>query len=194
MGVDPSEGSSKSDRFAVVIRDDTGVRHKIKVPLKTDDQYEAAGAVLALIREHEPDVVFIDRLGIGAGICDIVAKTAGATRVIGVKASEAARDRRKYANMRAEMWGETRDWLIQGAELLDDDELESDLNIPGYKYRGEAYLIETKESIKKRKLPSPDFGDALAATFYLPFELAQNMSADQLRSGGAAQATDWRAM
>jgi len=76
--------------------------------------------------------------------------------VIGVKASEKAANQEKYYNKRTEMWGEMRDWLIDGASLLDDDEIEADLTAPGFQFRGQQYLLESKEKMAKRDLPSPD--------------------------------------
>lgn len=192
MGVDPSEGNSKNDRFAVILRDDAGVVSKHLIRLKTDDQQEAAGAVLHLIQTLHPDCVFVDRIGIGAGICDILA-ISSPVPVVGVKASEAARNSDKYFNKRAEMWGEMREWLIQGASLLPDDELEVDLQTPSYDYRGTAYVLESKQAIARRNLPSPDFADALSMTFYLPFALVSFSSREALRSGAGQLLLDWRA-
>ena len=186
LGIDPSQGSKKSDRFAFVERDDTGIRWKHRLKLNTDDTMEAANACARIINERQPDVVFIDRLGMGAGICDKLSEIMPNHRIVGVKASEAAANTERYANKRAEMWGEMREWLINGAEMLDDDELEADLNGPGFKYRNEAYVLESKESMEKRGLPSPDFGDGIAHTFYLPYSIAARQSRDELRSGAGA--------
>ena len=192
LGVDPSQGTDeKKDRFACVLRDDTGVISKHRLRLQTDNQYEAAGHIIKLMKELEPDITFIDRLGIGAGICDIVSEQMAEWRVVGVRASEKATDTEKYVNKRSEMWGEAREWLVDGASMIDDDELDMDLTSPSYTFRGEAYLLESKESLRKRELPSPDYGDALAHTFYMPFELAKDMDREQLRSMASAE-LDWR--
>lgn len=184
LGIDPSQGSNKGDRFMFVERDDAGAYWKHRLMLSTDDAREAAGACARIILERNPDVVFIDRLGIGAGICDLL-QSLVPIPVIGVKASETAANEEKYANKRVEMWGEARDWLLEGASLLDDDELEADLTGPGFTFRGSQYLLESKEKMAKRDLPSPDCGDALAHTFYLPWAVARDLDPEERRSGAA---------
>jgi len=60
-----------------------------------------------------------------------------------------------YANKRAEMWGNLRDWLKAGGALPDDPELRSDLTglEYGYSAKGEIQL-EKKEDMKRRGLAS----------------------------------------
>ena len=71
----------------------------------------------------------------------------------------------KMANMRAFMWSSMRDWLDKGAIDASPD-LETDLTGPGYGHdKKDRLLLESKESMKKRGLSSPDDGDALALTF-----------------------------
>jgi hypothetical protein len=71
----------------------------------------------------------------------------------------------RLANMRAFMWSRMRDWLSTGAIDASPD-LEIDLTGPGYHHdKGDRLVLESKESMKKRGLDSPDDGDALALTF-----------------------------
>lgn len=188
LSFDPSEGGP-GDRFAVIERDAVAVRWKHALKLATDDTEIQAHAVAKIITERDPDATFIDRIGWGAGICDRVCRLLPGRKIIGVKASEASIDER-YANKRAEMWGGCKDWLMNGGVLLDDDELETDLNCPGYGFKGEAYLLESKKSIKRRQAPSPDFGDALSNSFYLPVAVAMRQPAESLRSG--ANQFNWK--
>jgi hypothetical protein len=76
----------------------------------------------------------------------------------------------KTANKRAEMWLRMRDWLAQGSAALPRDlKLEAQLTCVQYKHdANNAILLEKKEEIRKRGLPSPDRGDALALTFAYP--------------------------
>lgn len=75
----------------------------------------------------------------------------------------------RYADKRAEMWGNLGDWLRAGGALPDDPELRADLTSLEYGYDGKgAIQLEKKEDMKKRGLASPDIGDALALTFALP--------------------------
>ena len=72
----------------------------------------------------------------------------------------------KYLNMRAYLWGECKDWLLQGGGIPNDPKLAFDLGAPGYAHdRSVRLVLEKKEDIKKRLKRSPDDGDALALTF-----------------------------
>lgn len=71
----------------------------------------------------------------------------------------------KLANMRAFIWSQMRDWLTYGA-IPSDTQLATDLTGPGFQHdRNDRLVLESKESMKKRDLASPDRGDALALTF-----------------------------
>ncbi len=73
------------------------------------------------------------------------------------------------ANMRAYMWNQMKDWLPKGAIDKDDTRLHTDFVAPGYHLNTKAQLvIESKESMQKRGIASPDDGDALALTFAAP--------------------------
>jgi hypothetical protein len=78
-----------------------------------------------------------------------------------------------YANKRAEMWGEMREWLKGGA-IPNDQEIRDDLAGVEYGFvlrdGRDAILLESKESMKARGLASPDCGDALALTFAYPVQ------------------------
>ena len=115
------------------------------------------------IDRMKPDAVFIAGGGVGGGVVDRL-KQLG-YRVIEVQSGEKAHDPDKYLNKRAEMWGEMREWLTYGC--IDDDEgLINDLTGPEYGIHVKGQIkLESKESMKKRGLPSPDDGDALAMTF-----------------------------
>jgi hypothetical protein len=76
-----------------------------------------------------------------------------------------------YANKRAEMWGNMRQWLRNGA-IDNDPELLADLTGVEYGYvlrdGRDAIQLERKEDMKRRGLASSDDGDALALTFAYP--------------------------
>ena len=76
-----------------------------------------------------------------------------------------------YANKRAEIWGNMREWL-RTATIDNDPELIADLiGVEfGYVLRDgrDAIQLERKEDMKRRGLASPDNGDALALTFAYP--------------------------
>jgi hypothetical protein len=61
-------------------------------------------------------------------------------------------------------------------QLPDRDDLHGDLCNLGYKYDSAGrLLIESKDDLKARGMPSPDTADALALTFYSGFYEPTNL-------------------
>ena len=137
------------------------------------DLMTLAGRVAERAATEGVRAVFVDEGGVGAGVVDRL-RQLGVPFVFGVNFGSAAERwdssgaKPLYANKRAEMWGNLKDWLAQGA-LPADAELRADLcGVEyGFNARGEIQL-EKKEDMKKRGLASPDLGDALALTFAHP--------------------------
>ena len=92
-----------------------------------------------------------------------------------------------FANRRAELWSNLKKALEQGRfSLPDSDSLQADLVSCGYKYRSDGrLLLESKEDMRSRGVPSPDEGDAVVLTFTEPhgsaFPNSKNFNRD-LRS------------
>ena len=90
----------------------------------------------------------------------------GFQNVIEVNFGDARTIERRFANMRAYMYSELRDWLLRGSIDPNDNRLAEDLMAPGYKLRTNGSLVlESKQEIVERLGRSPDDGDALALTF-----------------------------
>jgi hypothetical protein len=67
------------------------------------------------------------------------------------------------------MWFEMADWLRHGGAIPNRVDLKQDLAAPIYWYDSAGKRqLEPKDDLKKRGLPSPDLGDALALTFAQP--------------------------
>lgn len=133
-------------------------------------------------------VVFVDGGGVGGGVVDRLRQLN--LDVIEVQFGGKADDPRKWANKRAEMWGKLRDWLPIGS-LLKDEALATDLTGVEYGFRpDDTILLESKESMLKRGLASPDDGDALALTFAHPVPEFADMGPSSARAGGATRHYD----
>ena len=132
------------------------------------DLMTLSGLVAQRIDKEQPDAIFVDQGGLGAGVVDRLHQL-GYGRVYGVDFGGKALDSIKYLNKRTEMWCLMRDWLENGA-IPDDIELCSDLTAPEYTFTGDKgqLALEKKSDMKKRGLASPDGGDALALTFAMP--------------------------
>jgi len=130
------------------------------------DTMEVASKVAEMIKEYHPDSVFVDEIGIGAGVVDRLKQLGFG--IIAVTSSNKADDERQYFNKRAEMWGRMKDW-IDGADIPNDQELVDDLTGIEYGYDSKMrVMLEKKSDMKKRGLHSPDIADSLALTFAFP--------------------------
>ncbi|MCB0257160.1 MAG: terminase [Anaerolineae bacterium] len=145
------------------------------------DTMELAARVAQAIEQHSPDAVFVDQTGVGGGVVDRLRQLGHGRVVEGIDFSARSIDP-KYANQRAYMWGMLRDWLQEGAAIMNSNQLESDLIGPEYSFTPKnQILLERKEDMKRRGLASPDEGDALALTFARPIGPRKH-SSDPLQS------------
>jgi len=128
------------------------------------DLEELADKVVFAIMKYHPDAVIIDGTGVGGGLCDIL-KRRGFI-VIEVQFGTKSSNTDKWPLTRDEIWCKMADWTMKEVYLVDSISLKDDLSGPLYDIdvRGRKN-IESKKSMKKRGLNSPDEGDALAITF-----------------------------
>lgn len=161
LGIDPARfGDDKS-----VIFPRQGLQAFTPLIYRGIDNMDFASRIASKIDEWNPDAVFIDA-GNGAGVIDRLRQLGH--RVIEVNFASSP-IKPQFLNKRAEIWWETRDWLKAGGAIPNLVELKQDLATPTYWYSNTNKIqLEPKDEIKKRGLPSPDLGDALALTFAQP--------------------------
>lgn len=127
------------------------------------------------------DMAMVDEGGVGGGVVDRLRQLR--VPVLGVQFGSMPSGGNvyeravKYANKRAEIWGEMRDWLVYGSissvaipqingsiiTLVDE------LTGPTYGLNDkEAIQLERKKDMRSRGVPSPNVADALACTFGFP--------------------------
>lgn len=136
------------------------------------DTMQLAARIVTAVSTYGVDAIFIDGGGIGGGVVDRVRQLNLPVFEVqfGSKAEYSFNtdERTRYANKRAEIWGNMRDWL-KGATIPNDQGLIDSLIGVEYGYNlNQEILLESKKDMKKRGLASPDEGDALAVTFALP--------------------------
>lgn len=164
IGVDPAR--KNGDRTAIIRR-----RGRKAYNLETHynlDTMQLAALVKRIIEKENPRKVCIDEIGIGAGTFDRL-KELGYDIVEGVNVARRSTQPSKYKNLRAELWDNMREWLIQDIdiEIPDSDELQTDLTVLSYKYdTSDRLQIQSKEEVKQVGFLSPDTADALMLTFY----------------------------
>lgn len=163
LGVDPARFGQ--DKTTLWLRQGIAAR---KIGERSGmDTVAVAGLVSSVIERENPDAVFVDEGGLGAGVVD--ALRAMGRCVSGVQFGGGASDAARFQNKRAEMWWGLREWLEHGAVLPVDDTLRADLVGPEYSYTLQGRIkLESKDDMKARGLSSPDNADALALTFAAP--------------------------
>jgi hypothetical protein len=126
---------------------------------------ETTGKVIAAKAEHHVHEIRVDGVGVGGGVVDQLVELGH--DVIDMQAGAGAADSEHYQNARAEWFWSLRQRFEDGDADIDpaDDDLAAQLGVLRYKYtsRGQI-LIESKDDMRKRGLPSPDRADALMLT------------------------------
>lgn len=163
IGVDVA--ISSYDRTAIIRRKGRCAYNLEK--LANLNTMEICGYLKRVIQEEKPTKVYIDCIGVGAGVVDRM-REMGYYCVQGINVARSANDKEKFRNLRAELWHEMREWLSQEmpVKIPDSDDLHGELCCLGYKYTSSGQLqIESKIDLRKRGMPSPDGADALALSF-----------------------------
>lgn len=137
---------------------------------RTDDLMEVCGLCVQYIHEWRLDKLFVLVAGLGAGVYDRLVEMGYGAYVTPVNEGGASLNTERFGNKRAEMWWAVKDWLYdEPCELPQLESLHSDLVAPKWRLDSAGrVMLEKKEDMKARGLPSPDEGDALAGTFAFP--------------------------
>jgi len=132
------------------------------------DLMHTVGLLTQLADRFNPDAIFIDVGGLGAGVVDRCLQLG--YDVIGVDFGSKPIDQR-YSNRRCEMYANLKRWLEDGGILPDDQRLLSDLSSARYEFDSANRMrLESKDKIRKRLGTSPDMADALALTLAMPVQ------------------------
>lgn len=180
IGVDPKREGN--DRFSIAWRHGRKVE-KVESDPDPTDTLRSAGKLKRILDDDKPARMFIDVGGNGGAIYDVLIGwdesyrdivrlvNFGSSPIEPPKLDEKGKPMAGPANRRAEMWEKSNDWLKDegGADIPDLDSLQSDACGPGYRQdTNQRLLIESKESMKRRKVRSPDEWDAVVLTFAEP--------------------------
>ena len=166
MAVDPARfGDSSTVFFFRRGRDAFSIP---RVRVKNRDTTYLVSKAVELIKKYDPDYICIDS-GQGHGLID-------GLRALKYKVKEVhgsgSSPNPYYANYRTYLWSVCRDWL-KGGFLVDDVDLMTDLSAPEYDFKpgSDKTILESKKSMRKRGVASPDDGDALVYTFAIDHAL-----------------------
>lgn len=162
IGVDPAW--TGEDSLEIFLRQGSMCKH-LATYQKNDDDVHMAEIIAYFEDQYRAAAVNIDQ-GYGTGIYSVGRNMRRTWNLV----SFAAKPRDPYyANKRAEMWSEMKDWIKTIGALPDDAQLRDDLAGPeAFMNRSGKLQLESKEDMKKRGLASPNKADALALTFAYP--------------------------
>ena len=164
LGVDVARFGS--DKTALCVR--WGYHVESLRSFERIDTMRTAGEVTVLVRDLDIPAVFVDEGGLGAGVVDRL-RELGAP-VHGVQFGGKAPQSGRFANMRAEIFWELRRLFMDGLiSIPPDEELASQLLGLRYDVTSAGQVkMESKTSLRKRGIKSPDKADALALAFMEP--------------------------
>ena len=165
-----------------------GLRYQtLRTMGKNDNDIHVATILAQLEDDHDADAVIIDA-GYGTGVYS-AGQTMGRDWMLVWFSGESPDP--GCLNLRAFMWNETRKWLKAGGAIDANDKiLYTDLTSIWTVPRLDGKIqLEAKKDMKRRHLPSPGRGDALALSFAVPVEkklkgLEAQLAAARARSSG----------
>ena len=132
------------------------------------DTMQLTGWVSAAIRECCPEQVYVDEIGVGAGVVDRLRELGHPVR--GVNVAHKARQSGLFANLRAEGYWTLRQRFMSGSiSIPSDNQLVGELAALRYGYDSQGRIkMEGKDEMRRRGLSSPDKADALMLAFLAP--------------------------
>jgi len=168
MGVDPSRQGD--DPAGIVIRDGMLIREFLE--FKKLDTLELADQIAEIFLEWECDLMFIDCIGNGAGVFDVL-KRRFPGKVRGVDVSTKPMDKRKkFCRLRDELWWKVRETFSANLLTLPPNHrlTRKFINELAVMRRdpmdetGGKIKIEGKAKMKARGLKSPNLAEAFMVT------------------------------
>lgn len=129
------------------------------------DTMALAGRVVVAVRDRKPDLVYVDETGVGGGVVDSLREQG--VRVRGFNGAASPQRKGVCANLRAEgYWTLRRRFSQRAIGIPRDPELIAELSSLRYTFNSRGLvLMESKENMRRRGLPSPDKADALMLAF-----------------------------
>jgi hypothetical protein len=167
IGVDVARFGS--DSSVIYPRRGMDARSILPLEFRNISLVQLEDQVVAFCNQHRVETVFVDGTGIGGGLVDhLIRRRLNVIDIQFASRPDNTMPGMKWANKRAEICGEMRAALSYLC-LPNNGELRTQLTGPEYTYNQQgAILLEAKDFMKRRGLPSPDLADALACTFASP--------------------------
>ncbi len=129
------------------------------------DLMQTVGQIVNEAKQDAPEEICVDTIGLGSGVADRLREMGYNVRDVNVSESSAMNP--NAAKLRDELWISVKDWLgTKGVRLPDNEVLRHELVAPRYTFSSVGKLVvESKDSMRKRGMRSPDLADSLCLTF-----------------------------
>lgn len=152
-----------TDRTALAKRQG-GVLHEVK-SWGGLDTMQVVGAIVNEAKKDGPAEICVDTIGLGSGVADRLREQGFNVRDVNVSESSAMNPNAN--RLRDELWLAVKDWLgTRSCRLPKDDTLRHELVAPRYTFTSTGKIVvESKDSLRKRGMRSPDLADAVCLTF-----------------------------
>jgi hypothetical protein len=155
-----------ADSSALCKRKGNAVTESIRL-WRSLDTMQLTGAIKAEYDSslEKPVEIFVDAIGLGAGVADRLRELKLPAYAINVSESPSMGEH--YLNLRAELWYKAKSWLEgRDVRLPKDELLKTELTTVRYNYTSSGRVkIEAKADLKSRGVASPDSADAFVLTF-----------------------------
>lgn len=129
------------------------------------DLMQTVGQVVNEAKKDKPEEICIDTIGLGSGVADRLREMGYNVRDVNVSESSAMNPNAN--KLRDELWLSVKSWLeTKTVKLPFDETLRHELVAPRYTFTSSGKIVvESKDSLRKRGMRSPDLADSLCLTF-----------------------------
>ncbi|MDA2921689.1 hypothetical protein MYX07_00300 [Patescibacteria group bacterium AH-259-L07] len=183
LGIDPARGG---DLNAYVIRDDFTMR--VKHTDREADTMGIVGKTIHFIEEEKihPSNVFIGTQGLGWGAYDRLIERGFKVNAVveGEKSKDMINEKKRYFNIKAELYWKMRKWILAGGKLDRHDDWYQLCDIKYKEDSSSVIKMMSKEEMRRRGIESPDVPDAGMFTFAAPVVTEKK---DAVQSGGVEE-------
>lgn len=129
------------------------------------DLMQTVGTVVNEAKLDNPTEICVDTIGLGSGVADRLREMG--YNVVDVNVAESSAMNPNANKLRDDLWMSVKDWLgTRAVKLPNDESLRQELVAPRYSFTSLGKIVvESKDSMRRRGMRSPDLADALCLTF-----------------------------
>jgi hypothetical protein len=148
------------------------------VKMHGNDTMSVVGKIVEMADELKAKAIYVDTIGIGAGVFDRLKELEYPVFSVNVAESStvihAKTGKPKYKNLRSQLWFMARESIDTRPEfnkapfsLMKDEDFSNELTTPKYTINSAGQIeVEAKDDMKKRLGRSPDIADAYCLAIY----------------------------